>query len=297
MKILLFGKNGQVGWELNRLLLPAGDVVALGRDDADLSKPDMLRKIIGDTKPDIIVNAAAYTAVDKAEDEEELAIIINGNAPGVMAEEARKLDALLVHYSTDYVFDGTKKVPYVESDRPNPVNAYGRSKLAGEEAIQKSLCDYLILRTSWVYSARGNNFLLKILQLAKERESLSIVDDQVGAPTWAKSIADMTRKAVSACTKEKSTGEFKSGVYHLAAPSCTNWFMFANKIIDAAAATRCSSDLVVKEILPISSKEFVSAVRRPDYSCLAIEKMKNKYGIIIPGWEDSVRLCVESVCQ
>ena len=167
MKILLFGKNGQLGWELNRSLQPLGEIIALGREQADFSDPESLRDIVREIEPDVIVNAVAYTAVDSAEDEEDLAAIINGIAPGILAEEAFRIDALLIHYSTDYVFDGTKKSPYVETDKPNPVNAYGRTKLAGEQALQSSGCDYLIFRTSWVYASRGHNFLLTILKACK----------------------------------------------------------------------------------------------------------------------------------
>ena len=187
MKILLFGKNGQVGWELNRSLQPLGEVIALTRENADFSNPESLRNIVREINPDVIVNAVAYTAVDKAEEEEELAATINGVAPGILAEEALKTNALLVNYSTDYVFDGVKDSPYIETDKPNPVSAYGRTKLSGEVSIQSSRCDYLIFRTSWVYASRGQNFLLAMLKLASEREELNIVSDQIGAPTTAKS--------------------------------------------------------------------------------------------------------------
>ncbi|MCA1767140.1 MAG: dTDP-4-dehydrorhamnose reductase, partial [Idiomarina sp.] len=192
MKILLFGKNGQVGWELNRSLQPLGEVIALDRDEADFSRPESLREIVRKIKPDVIVNAVAYTAVDKAEAEEALAATINSIAPGVLAEEALSINALLIHYSTDYVFDGTKQGPYVETDVPKPINAYGRTKLAGEQVIQSSGCDYFIFRTSWVYASRGHNFLLTILRLAKERDELNIVADQIGSPTSARLIAETT---------------------------------------------------------------------------------------------------------
>ena len=206
MKILLFGKNGQVGWELNRSLQPLGEIVVLDIEDVDFSEPESLRQIVQDVNPNVIVNAVAYTAVDKAEEEEELALNINGVAPGVLAEEALKLNALLVHYSTDYVFDGTKSTPYVETDSPNPINAYGRTKLAGEIAVQSSGCDYLILRTSWVYASRAHNFMLTMLKLAQEREELSIVSDQIGAPTSARLIADITILCLQQEIKEKREG-------------------------------------------------------------------------------------------
>ena len=226
MKILLFGKNGQVGWELNRSLQPLGEVVALSREEADFSNPESLRKIVSEISPDVIVNAVAYTAVDKAEEEEELAAIINGVAPGILAEEALKINALLIHYSTDYVFDGAKDSPYIETDKPNPINAYGRTKLAGEVVIQSSDCDYLIFRTSWVYASRGHNFLLTMLKLASEREELSIVADQMGAPTTAKLIADTTALSIRQAMGEKQSGNFSSDLYHLATSGSTSWHGF-----------------------------------------------------------------------
>ncbi len=191
-RILITGTNGQVGFELLRSLAGLGTVIAAGRDELDLADPDAIRRTLRDTKPGLIVNAAAYTAVDKAEAEPELALAINGVAPGILAEEAKRLGAALIHYSTDYVFDGSKGAPYTEDDAPRPISAYGRTKLAGEHAIQAVGVPHLILRTSWVYGARGSNFLLTILRLAKEREELSIVDDQIGAPTWSRAIAMAT---------------------------------------------------------------------------------------------------------
>ena len=196
MKILLTGRNGQVGWELERALAPLGEVVATDRSTLDLADPDAIRRVVREVKPEIIVNAAAYTAVDKAESEPELAMRINGFAPGVLAEEAKRLGALLVHYSTDYVFDGEKATPYVEEDEPNPINVYGRTKLAGERAIQASGCRHLILRTSWVYGARGKNFLLAILRKARDAQELRVVADQVGAPTSVELVARSTLAAL-----------------------------------------------------------------------------------------------------
>ena len=192
MKILLFGKNGQVGWELYRSLQPLGEITVLDKENVDFSEPETLRKIVRESNPDIIVNAVAYTAVDRAEEEEVRVNKINAVAPGVLADEALKLGALLVHYSTDYVFDGTKNLPYTETDTPNPNNVYGQTKLDGEQALQSSGCDYLILRTSWVYASRAQNFMLTMLKLAQEREELRIVSDQIGAPTSARLIADTT---------------------------------------------------------------------------------------------------------
>jgi len=297
MKIQHFRKSGLVDWELNRSLQPFGEIIALSREEADFSDHESLRDVVRNIKPDVIVNTAAYTAVDKAEEEEELATLINGAAPGVLAEEAKKQNALLVHYSTDYVFDGNKKEPYVESDKPNPINAYGRSKLAGEDSIQNTTCDYLILRTSWVYSTRGDNFLKKILQLAKERGKLNIVDDQAGAPTWARSIADITSKILLVDTNKKNGAEYRSGIYHLASSSCTTWYEFANKIVSTGLSTGCNSEIVVKEIAPISSEEFTTAAKRPRNSCLSTEKIKKEYGVTMPSWQDSLQLCMDSICR
>jgi len=222
MKILLFGKRGQVGWELNRSLQALGEVTALDKDDVDFLDPESLRQIVRNVSPDIICNAVAYTAVDKAEEEEELAMKINGISPGILAEEALGLDALLVHYSTDYIFDGVKTTPYLETDEPNPVNAYGRTKRAGELAIQSSGCDYLILRTSWVYASRANNFMLTMLKLAQKKEELRVVSDQIGAPTSARLIADTTISCVEQAAREKHNGAFSSGLYHMTASGLTS---------------------------------------------------------------------------
>lgn len=198
-RILLIGKNGQVAWELQRTLATLGEIITVGREQLDVANAASIRQVIRETKPQIIVNATAYTAVDKAEAEPELAMQVNGVAPGIMAEEAKRLDALLVHYSTDYVFDGTKQGAYVEEDVPNPLSVYGKTKLAGEQAIQATGAKHLILRTSWVYGARGKNFLLTILRLAKERPELKIVDDQIGAPTWSRMIAEATAQILAQC--------------------------------------------------------------------------------------------------
>jgi len=200
MRLLVTGANGQVGWELSRNLKPLGDVVALDRRQCDLSQPELLPTVIRSIKPDVIVNAAAYTTVDKAEQEERLATTVNGTAVGVLADESRKAGILLVHYSTDYVFDGDKPSPYTEQDEPHPINAYGRSKLAGETAMRQAGGAYTVLRTSWVYAGRGRNFVRTILRLAGERDELRIVDDQIGTPTWARSIADATALTLCAST-------------------------------------------------------------------------------------------------
>ena len=196
-KILLTGKNGQVGWELERSLQPLGQVIAFDRSGLDLASPDSIRAVIREVKPELIVNPAAYTAVDKAESEPDLAMAVNGVAPGIIAEEAKRLGAALIHYSTDYVFDGTKAEPYTEDDVPKPINVYGKTKLAGEQAVQAIGVPHLIFRTSWVYGMRGKNFLLTILRMAKEKDELRIVDDQFGAPTWSRMIAETTAQVLA----------------------------------------------------------------------------------------------------
>lgn len=293
MKILLFGKNGQVGWELNRSLQPLGEVIAIGREEADFSEPESLRQIVQQVGPDVIVNAVAYTAVDKAETEEDLALKINAEAPRILAEEAKKLGALMVHYSTDYVFDGTKKSPYVESDKPNPINAYGRTKLAGEQAIQSSGCDYLIFRTSWVYASRGNNFLLTMLRLAQEREELSIVSDQIGSPTSARLIADTSALCVRQAVNERVAGIFSSGLYHLTASGCTSWHGFTKEIVNLAK-NNSSLELNIKNIKPILTSDYPTPAARPMNSQLALDELQEKFSILLPSWKKSLLLCMEN---
>ena len=294
MKILLFGKNGQVGWELNRSLRPLGDVIAFGREDADFSEPESLRQIVQDVSPDVIVNAVAYTAVDKAEDEEELATKINAVAPGVLAEEALKLGALLVHFSTDYVFDGSKNSPYVETDQPDPVNAYGRTKLAGEMAIQSSGCDYLIFRTSWVYASRGNNFLLTMLKLAQEREALSIVSDQIGSPTSARLIAGSTVLCVQQAIKEKHVGIFSSDLYHLTTSGHTSWFGFTEEIIKLAGNS-LNLSLTITELNAIPTSDYPTPAIRPMNSRLALTKLESVFTINMPDWKAELELSIEEL--
>ena len=294
--ILLFGKNGQVGWELNRSLLPLGEVVALGHDEADFSRPESLRKIIQAMKPDVIVNAVAYTAVDKAEVEEELALVINSESPKVLAEEALKANILLVHYSTDYVFDGKKKSPYVEIDEPCPINAYGRTKLAGEQAIQSSGCDYLIFRTSWVYASRGRNFLMTILRLAGEREELSVVSDQVGSPTSARLIAETTFHCVEQALKEKRDGVFSSGLYHLAASEHTSWNGFAKEIVDSESR-KMNLRLTSKDVKEIATSDYPTPAARPLNSRLALKKLKSVFGVDMPTWKRALSMALKNYSE
>ena len=295
MKILLFGKNGQVGWELNRSLQPLGEVIALDKEDADFSKPEDLRQIICKIRPGLIVNAVAYTAVDKAEEEEELALNINGVAPGVLAEEALALNALLVHYSTDYVFDGTKSTPYAETDSPNPINAYGRTKLAGEIAVQSSGCDYLVFRTSWVYASRANNFMLTMLKLIQEREALSVVADQFGAPTSARLIAETTVLCVQQVLKERLVGVFSSsGLYHLAASGCTSWHGFTEEIVKQASI-RSSFHVNINNIKAISTADYPALAARPMNSQLALSKLKGNFALEMPDWEKTLSSCIDEI--
>ncbi|MEN6585484.1 MAG: dTDP-4-dehydrorhamnose reductase [Sulfuricella sp.] len=305
MKILLTGKNGQVGWELQRTLAPLGEVVAVDRRTLDLGNPDSIRSVIREVKPDLIVNPAAYTAVDKAESEPELAMAVNGVAPGVMAEEAKRLGAAMIHYSTDYVFDGTKTSPYTEEDIPNPINVYGKTKLAGEQAIQAAGIPHLILRTSWVYGARGKNFLLTILRLAKERDELKIVDDQIGAPTWSRMIAEATAQilaqSVLPLTPHASLLTQYSGVYNLAAAGQTSWCGFAKAILESMAPQGAYPSLIIHhplpKLIPISTAEYPLPAPRPLFSLLARDKLSRTFGMKLPNWDDSLVLCMAETGQ
>lgn len=292
MRILLTGRNGQVGWELQRSLLPLGQVIALGRDDADLANPKTLRWCVEKYAPDVIVNAAAYTAVDKAEAEETLAMKVNAEAPAVLAEEAQRCNALLIHYSTDYVFDGRKDGPYVEDDAPAPLNAYGRSKLAGEQAITEAGCDYLIFRTSWVYSHRGSNFVHTIRRLARERNELSIVGDQVGTPTWARHIADVTAHGLWQADNERSAGSFESGLFHLTSHGETSWHGFAATIMQLENERGRTYDCSVNAI---RSDEYPTAAVRPMNSRLCVDKLEKRFGLKMPEWQVPLGLCLESI--
>ncbi len=281
MRILVTGKNGQVGHELMRALAPRGEVTALGRDDLDLCSADSIRAAVRGARPELIVNAAAYTAVDQAEKESELARAINADAVAILAAEARSISAALVHYSTDYVFDGAKTEPYNEQDAPNPLGIYGATKLAGERAIAASGTSYLVLRTSWVYATRGRNFLLTILRLAAEREQLRIVDDQRGAPTSAAAIADATAKVIAAWQSRPQL----SGIYHLSAAGQTTWYEFARAILaEPAARALQPRPIIAREIVPIRTQEYPTPARRPRYSVLDNTKLAQTFGVILPDW-------------
>lgn len=294
MKILLIGSQGQVGWELARTLLPLGEVVAVSRAQADLSDLDGLRRSVRAIKPDVIVNAAAYTAVDKAETDQEQAFLINAQASGVLAEEATICGALLIHYSTDYVFDGSKTGAYLEGDQTNPLNVYGQSKLAGEQAIQASTADFLILRTTWVYAARGNNFVKSILRLAQEREELNIVADQIGAPTWARLIAESTAHILRQAQQERQQGGFKSGIYNLTSTGETSWHGFAEKIIELA---KQQDGLLIKtqRVNPIPTSAYPLPATRPANSRLSTQRLQKHYQLALPSWEAALQLCMDEI--
>jgi dTDP-4-dehydrorhamnose reductase len=273
LRILLLGAQGQVGWELARRLPALGTVTATDRTTLDLANPEAIRRVVREANPELIVNAAAYTAVDKAESEPALATQINGDAPGVLAEEAKRSGALLVHYSTDYVFDGEKQGAYVETDAPNPVSAYGKSKLAGERAIVASGCRHLIFRACWVYGPRGRNFLLTILKAARERPELKVVDDQFGAPTSSGAIAEATKQAIAAARGQ--------GIYHLSAAGRTTWHGFAQAIVEGAG--------LKTPVRAIPSSEYPTPARRPRNSVLDNSKLKKDFGIALADWREGLR--------
>lgn len=295
MRILLTGNTGQVGYELERSLQGLGDVVALDRRRLDLADLDQVRSVIREVRPGLIVNPAAYTAVDKAESEPELAMRINGEAPGVMAEEAARLGAAMVHYSTDYVFDGRKVGAYTETDPTCPINVYGHSKLAGEQAIQAACIPHLILRTSWVYGIRGKNFLLTIQRLARERDELRVVADQFGAPTWSRTIADTTAHIVAMMNARSATDtegglrspeawRAASGIYNLASQGHTSWHGFAMEIVAQLALER------TMRVKPITAEEYPLPAARPMNSTLDCSKIAAAF-CSLPHWEQALRLC------
>jgi dTDP-4-dehydrorhamnose reductase len=305
--ILLTGKNGQVGGELLPLLARLGEVVAPGRDQLDLSSPDGVRRTIREVRPQLIVNAAAYTAVDRAETDESLAKAVNAEAPELMAVEAKKIGAALLHYSTDYVFDGTKRIPYDEADCASPINVYGKTKFAGEEAIRASGASHLIFRTAWVYATRGKNFLLTILRLATEREELRIVSDQVGSPTCASELAVATCK-ILARINERNRGQLAfsedSGTYHVSAAGQTTWYEFAKAILEEAEDTSRAPiwladatkgrRLISQRVIPISTEEFHSPTPRPAYSVLSNSLLMQKFGVSLPDWHAQLKRCFVS---
>jgi dTDP-4-dehydrorhamnose reductase len=298
VKALIFGRTGQVGWELSQKLaglrsqMPGSPILIVDYPKVDFSQPDEIRKAVRTVEPAVIINAAAYTAVDKAEGEPDLAAAINSTAPGVLAEESKRLGCTLVHYSTDYVFDGTKKDPYVETDPTNPLNVYGKTKLAGERAIEAVGGAYLILRTSWVYGPRGSNFLLTMLRLAGERAELRIVDDQVGAPTSSESIALATVDILAQVLSQAGSIEGRSGVYNFTCNGSTTWFGFAKAILTRHA---CATGSRIPKLIPIKTSDFPRPATRPANSRLSGKRLEDTFGVRLPEWEVALSLVLEKL--
>ncbi len=296
MKILLLGKNGQVGWELQRSLAPLGELIALDRHSTplcgDLSKPEALAQTVRDVRPDVIVNAAAHTAVDKAESEPELARTLNATAPAALAQAAADVGAWLVHYSTDYVFNGEGQIPWQEGDATGPLGVYGQTKLEGEQAIAGSGCKHLIFRTSWVYAARGGNFARTMLRLAQERERLTVIDDQRGAPTGADLIADVSAHAIRQALRTQDAG--LSGIYHLVAAGETSWHGYASHAIERARQLKPDAGWKVTEVAPVPTSAFPTPARRPLNSRLNTQRLQQAFGLTLPAWQQGVdRLLAE----
>lgn len=291
-KILLFGKNGQVGWELQRSLSPLGELVALDYDSTDFcgdfSNLQGLAKTIQTVAPIIIVNAAAYTAVDKAESEPEIARAVNALAPSLLAQEAKKLGALLVHYSTDYVFDGSGSKPWKEIDATGPLSVYGKTKLEGEQLIAKNCSNHLIFRTSWVYASRGNNFAKTMLRLAEERERLTVIDDQIGAPTGADLLADVTAHAIRSVLTNPQTNPKLAGLYHIVADGQTSWHGYAKFVIEHALHAGVPLITTLDAIAPITTEAFPTPAKRPHNSRLDTSKLKSAFGLNLPQWQQGV---------
>jgi dTDP-4-dehydrorhamnose reductase len=287
-KILLLGKNGQVGWELQRSLAPLGQVTALDFDSTDhcgdFTQPTSIADTVRALRPDVIVNAAAHTAVDKAESEPDLARLLNATTPGVLATEAAKLGALLVHYSTDYVFDGSGNQPWLETDTPAPISVYGRTKWEGEQLIQQSGAQHLILRTSWVYAARGGNFAKTMLRLAQERERLTVIDDQWGAPTGADLLADITAHAIRHLAERPQD----SGLYHCVAAGETNWHSYAQEVLALAAQLQPTLRFKATEVAPVPTSAFPTPAQRPLNSRLNTQRLLSTFGLQLPHWRDGV---------
>jgi dTDP-4-dehydrorhamnose reductase len=297
MKILLLGKNGQVGWELQRSLAPLGELIALDHDSkdfcGDFTDLGGLARTVRSIAPDVIVNAAAHTAVDKAESEPELVRTINALAAGVLAQEAERANAWLIHYSTDYVFDGSGDKPWVESDATAPLNVYGATKLEGEQLIALSGCRHLIFRTSWVYGARGGNFAKTMLKLARERDSLSVINDQIGAPTGADLLADITAHAIRTALQRPEV----SGLYHLVAGGETSWHGYASFVIDYARRNGVSLKVAADAIKPVPTSAFPTPAKRPHNSRMDTTKLQNTFGLKMPSWEIGVERMLSEVLE
>lgn len=302
LKIVIVGRNGQLAWEANRRFQGLGEVICIGRPELDLTNIEGVRKEIRRTKPSVLVNTAAYTAVDQAESDREAAMKINSEAPAVMAEEMKRLGGLFITYSTDYVFDGKKASPYNEVDPTAPLNVYGASKLSGEKAIESVGGSFLIFRTSWVYAARGKNFLKTIVKLAAERPELRVVDDQVGAPTWSRDLADATRKiieqpAAQSCSDRISIGEAlgdRPGIYHMTAAGSVSWCGFAAAILDEMKKRNLSKGNLAN-IVPIPASEYPTPAARPQNSRLCNDKLKNAFGVMLPQWRESLTAVMDEL--
>lgn len=308
LRIFLTGKNGQVGSELCRLLSGVCNVAAFNRSELDLAKPDAIRHAVLDFHPHLIINAAAYTKVDQAEKEESTAFAVNADAPALFAEEAKKIGAAVVHYSTDYVFDGSKKAPYLESDPVNPLNVYGKSKLAGEEAIRSSGVSHLILRTAWVYAELGQNFLLTVLRLSTQREELRIVCDQKGAPTWSREIAASTARILAPFAKHGWKPDSLAaigGTYHMTAAGETSWYQFAQAILEERSlaspgvpwvtAATDSRPTITRRVVPITTGEYPTPAHRPAYSVLSNARLLRSFHFQLPGWREQLHSIFHSV--
>lgn len=291
--VLIFGKDGQVGTELQRSLLSLAPIDAVNRSQADLAQLDQIQHTLQQSKPKVIVNAAAYTAVDKAETDTERAFCVNAKAVGVMAEYAKKHNALLVHYSTDYVFAGDQSQPYLETDQPNPQNVYGHSKLAGETHIAQSGCDHLIFRTSWVYAGHGNNFMRTMMRLAQQREQLTVVDDQFGTPTSAEMLADLTALAIWA----HQHAQLDSGLYHLTAKDKTSWHGFAQFIVEQMLAQGIPTRVQPDQVLAIPSSQYPTPAKRPAFSYLDSSKIEQALSIELPAWPLHAKRAVAQLAQ
>jgi dTDP-4-dehydrorhamnose reductase len=295
MRILLTGKNGQVGSELNKILSQLGEVIATGRNEMNLADPSQIRRVVQKIKPELIINAGAYTAVDKAESDQELAKAVNGIAPKILAEEAKNNDALLIHYSTDYSYNGEMSHrPYLESDSPSPNSVYGKTKLQGDQAIEKSGASHLIFRTGWVYSKRGKSFLRTILKLAKEKNVIRVVNDQTGTPTWCRSIAEATCKSIKNLLEKRGGSLSKaaaniSGVYHMTCQGEANWHRFAQTILELRYPDN------MPKLLAISTKEYPTPAIRPTYSVLSNSTLKKNFGIELPHWEHALKQCLSDI--
>jgi len=306
LRLLITGANGQVGWHLQRILAPLGVVLAIDVEEVDLTDLDAVARTVREFSPDIVANAAAYTAVDKAESEPDLARTINACAPARMAEECARSGALMIHYSTDYVYDGNKAAPYDENDAASPLSVYGQTKLEGDQAIVASGCAHIILRTTWVYDIRGKNFLRTVLRLAREKEELRMVGDQYGAPTWARGLAESTGIILAkSCERRVSTGVWPRGIFHLTAAGQTSWAGFAQAILEdyeslldwPAETGEFGGPLKAKGVAAITTEQYQTAARRPRNSVLCNDKVRAAFGIALPDWRSQLRLAMQDAIR